>query len=131
MNLGIAGRRALVCGASKGLGRACALALAREGVAVTLVARTEAILAEAAESIHSETGARVNYVPADVTTPEGREAALQGCPEPDILVTNPGVRQTPADFRTLAHAEWIEWMEAHCFFALDLIRAVVSGMTQR
>jgi 3-oxoacyl-[acyl-carrier protein] reductase len=131
MNLGIADRRALVCGASKGLGRACALALAREGASITLLARTEATLAEAADSIRSETGASVNYVPADVTTPEGREAALHGCPHPDILVTNPGVRQTPADFRTLSHAEWIQWMEAHCFFALELIRAVVPGMTER
>jgi len=131
MNLGIAGRRAIVCGGSKGLGRACALALAREGASVTLVARTEATLAEAATAIRAETRAEVSVVPADVTKAEGRAAALQACPAPDILVTNPGVRQTPADFRTLPHEDWLYWMEAHFFSALDLIRAVVPGMTER
>jgi len=76
MDLGIAGRRAIVCGGSKGLGRACALALAREGASVTLVARTEATLAEAAEAIRDETRAEVSVVPADVTRAEGRAAAL-------------------------------------------------------
>jgi 3-oxoacyl-[acyl-carrier protein] reductase len=131
MNLGIAGRRAIVCGGSKGLGRACALALAREGAAVTVVARTEATLAEAAEAIRAETRAQVSVVPADVTQAAGRAAALKACPTPDILVTNPGVRQTPADFRTLPHEDWLYWMEAHFFSALDLIRAVVPGMTER
>ena len=131
MNLGIAGRRAIICGGSKGLGRACALALAREGAAVTLVARTAETLAEAAEAIRAETRTEVSVVPADVTTPEGRAAALRTCPAPDILVTNPGVRQTPADFRELPHEDWLYWMEAHFFSALDLIRAVVPGMTER
>jgi 3-oxoacyl-[acyl-carrier protein] reductase len=131
MNLGIAGRQAIVCGGSKGLGRACALALAREGVSVTLVARTEATLAEAAEAIRAETRAEVSIVPADVTQAEGRADMLRACPAPDILVTNPGVRQTPADFRTLPHEDWLYWMEAHFFSALDLIRAVVPGMTER
>lgn len=131
MKLGIAGRRAMVCGGSKGLGRACAFALAREGAAVTLVARTEATLKQAAEAIRAETGAEVSVVAADVTTAEGRAAALAGCPAPDILVTNPGVRQTPADFRTMPHEEWLRWMEAHFFSALDLIRAVAQGMTER
>ena len=131
MNLGIAGRRAIICGGSKGLGRACALALAREGAAVTLVARTAETLAEAAEAIRAETRTEVSVVPADVTTPEGRAAALRTCPAPDILVTNPGVRQTPADFRVLPHEDWLYWMEAHFFSALDLIRAVVPGMTER
>src|SRR5215470_759609 len=131
MNLGIAGRQAIVCGGSKGLGRACALALAREGVSVTLVARTEATLAEAAEAIRAETRAEVSIVPADVTQAQGRSDLLRACPAPDILVTNPGVRQTPADFRTLPHEDWLYWMEAHFFSALDLIRAVVPGMTER
>ena len=131
MNLGIAGRQAIVCGGSKGLGRACALALAREGVSVTLVARTEATLAEAAEAIRAETRAEVSIVPADVTQTQGRSDLLRACPAPDILVTNPGVRQTPADFRTLPHEDWLYWMEAHFFSALDLIRAVVPGMTER
>lgn len=131
MKLGIAGRRAIVCGGSKGLGRACALALAREGAPVTLVARTEGPLAEAAEAIRAETKTEVGTVAADVTTAEGRADILRACPNSDILVTNPGVRQTPADFRTLPHEDWLYWMEAHFFSALDLIRAVVPGMTER
>src|SRR5262249_19814230 len=97
MDLGIAGRRAIVCGGSKGLGRAAALALAREGVEVVLIARTADTLKQAAEAIGAETGRTVAFTAADVTTAEGQKAALATCPEADILVTNPGVRQTPAD----------------------------------
>ena len=131
MDLGIAGRRALVCGGSKGLGRAAALALAREGVEVTLVARTAQALEDAAESIGAETGRPVHFVAADVTDPAGRDAALAACPHPDILVTNPGVRQTPADFRTLTREDWRYWLDAHCFSALEMIQAVAPGMAER
>src|SRR5262249_23319562 len=131
MNLGIAGRRAIVCGGSKGLGRACALALAREGAAVTLGARPEATPAGTPQAVRAGTRAEVGIVPADVTSAGGRAAALRACPAPDILVTNPGVRQTPADFRALPHEDWLYWMEAHFFSALELIRAVVPGMTER
>src|SRR5262249_55119761 len=86
MDLGIAGRRALVCGASRGLGFACAEALAREGVAVTLAARNGEALAQAAARI----GAAARWVVADVATEAGRAAALEACPEPDIVVTNAG-----------------------------------------
>src|SRR5258707_5020931 len=84
MDLGIAGRRALVCGASRGLGFACASALAREGVAVTLAARNGETLAKAAASI----GADARWVVADVATADGRAAAHAACPEPDILVAH-------------------------------------------
>ena len=131
MDLGISGRRAIVCGASKGLGRAAALALAREGAEITLVARTEATLRRTAEEIAAATGSRIVPVSADVTTRAGREKILAACPSPDLLVTNPGVRQTPADFRKLEREEWLWWMEAHCFSALELIRAVVPGMAER
>ncbi len=131
MDLGIAGRRAIVCGGSKGLGRAAAQSLAREGVEITLVARTAETLKKAADEIAAESGVAVHSVAADVTSQDGRAAILAACPEPDILVTNPGVRQTPADFRTLEHKDWLWWMEAHCFSALELIRATVPGMAER
>jgi 3-oxoacyl-[acyl-carrier protein] reductase len=131
MDLGLKGRRALVSGGSKGLGRAAALALAREGASVTLLARTEATLAAAAAAIAEETGAVVDYVAADVTTPEGRATALQRCSAPDILVTNPGVRQIPADYRTLTRADWNGWMDAHFYSSIELIQAVAPGMCER
>lgn len=131
MDLGLKGRRALVSGGSKGLGRAAALAFAREGCAVTLLARDEGGLRAAAYAIAAETGAAVDWVAADVTTADGRAAALRGCASPDILVTNPGVRQTPADVRTLQRADWNRWMEAHFFSALELIQGVVPGMCAR
>jgi 3-oxoacyl-[acyl-carrier protein] reductase len=131
MDLGIAGRRAIVCGGSKGLGRAAALALAREGVDVYLVARTLATLESAAAEIERETGSRAVPVQGDITTVEGRAAVLSACPQADILVTNPGVRQTPADFRTMPREEWLGWLDAHFFSALEMIRALVPGMTER
>jgi 3-oxoacyl-[acyl-carrier protein] reductase len=131
MNLGIAGRRALVCGGSKGLGRAAALALAREGVEVKLIARTAESLRAAAEEIAAATDAKVTFAIADVTTAEGQQAAIAACPDADILVANPGARQTPADFRTLPRAEWLRWLDIHFFSALELIRAIVPGMAER
>ena len=131
MDLGIRGRHALVCGASKGLGRAAAFALAREGVHLTLVARTPETLQAAAREITAAAGVSVSVVAADVTTARGRADVLSACPDPDILVTNPGVRQTPSDFRRMSRADWDAWMEAHFFSALELIRAVVPGMCER
>jgi NAD(P)-dependent dehydrogenase (short-subunit alcohol dehydrogenase family) len=103
MDLGISGRRALVCAASKGLGKACALALSREGVAVTITARgAEALEATAAE-IRAATGGDVTVVAGDITTPEGRAAALAACPNPDrpgigiaISVMGIGIAEQPA-----------------------------------
>jgi 3-oxoacyl-[acyl-carrier protein] reductase len=131
MNLGIAGRHAVVCGGSKGIGRAAALALAREGVEVALVARTQESLEKAAHEIGAETGASVSILTADVTSAEGQARILSQYPNPDILVTNPGVRQTPADFRTLERSEWQSWLDRHFFSALELVRGVVPGMTER
>src|SRR5262245_15010083 len=88
MDLGIRGRTALVSGASRGLGRACAVALAQNGVDVVIVARTRDPLEQAAAEIRAETGVRVTPVAGDITTPPGRTAALAACPRPDILVNN-------------------------------------------
>src|SRR4051812_30490053 len=85
MELRIHGRKALLSGASRGLGKACALALAREGAEVTIVARTRDMLERTADELR-QTGATVTAVVGDIATPQGREAALAACPAPDILV---------------------------------------------
>jgi len=90
LDLGIAGRRAIVCAASKGLGRACAMALAHAGVAVTITARTAETLEQTAAEIRTATGAEVTVVAGDITTEAGRAATLAACPEPDILINNAG-----------------------------------------
>ncbi len=125
MDLGISGRRALVCAASKGLGRGCAAALAREGVAVTIVARTEATLAQTAREIGA-----VSYVACDITTPEGRAAALAACPDPDILVTNAG-GPPPGDFRQFDRDAWIRAIDANMLTPIELIKATIDGMAER
>jgi 3-oxoacyl-[acyl-carrier protein] reductase len=130
MDLGIAGRRALVCAASRGLGYACAMALAREGVDVTIVARNGDRLTEAADEIRAATEAAVIPVQADITTPEGRVAALAACPEPDILVNNAG--GPPAgDFRDWTRDDWIAALDANMLTPIDLIRSTVDGMIER
>jgi 3-oxoacyl-[acyl-carrier protein] reductase len=130
MNLGIAGRHALVCGASKGLGFACANALAAEGVNVTIVARSAAPLEEAAARIREHTGAQVTAVACDITTAEGREAALAACTSPDILVTNAAGPKT-GDFRGFSREDWIAALDANMIAPIELIRATVDAMIER
>jgi 3-oxoacyl-[acyl-carrier protein] reductase len=131
MELGISGRHALICGGSKGLGLAAARSLAREGVHLTLVARSADTLAAAAHALEQETGVEANIIAADLTLPDARAAVIAACPDPDILVCNPGVRQTPDNFRTMARADWDFWMEAHFHAQIDFIRAIVPGMCDR
>ena len=88
MDLGIKGRKALLCASSKGLGKACALALSREGVTVWINGRNQGPLDEAAAEIRAKTGGTVNTVKADINTDAGRKALLAACPEPDMLVNN-------------------------------------------
>src|ERR1700757_3895570 len=90
LDLRIRGRKALVCAASKGLGRACAMSLGRAGVELAITARTRETLEATADEIHRATGAKVTPVAGDITTETGRAAALAACPEPDILVNNAG-----------------------------------------
>jgi 3-oxoacyl-[acyl-carrier protein] reductase len=130
MDLGIAGRRAIVCGASAGLGLATARALALDGVAVTLAARNEARLHAAAEALRDETGAEVAAVAADVTTDAGREALMSACPDPDILINNAG-GPPPGDFRTWEREDWIKAIDANMLSAIFLIRATIDGMIER
>jgi 3-oxoacyl-[acyl-carrier protein] reductase len=130
MDLGIAGRRALVCAASKGLGKACAVALAREGVDLVIVARTPDPLEQAAEEIRSATGAKVGTVAADIATEAGRTAALAALPDPDILVNNAG-GPPPGDFRNWSREDWIGAIDANMLTPILLIRAVIDGMIGR
>ena len=130
MDLGIEGRRALVCGASKGLGFACALALAREGVSATLVARDETALTSAADQIQSNTGQPCRTIAADLSTADGRSRVLEICPDPDILVTNAG--GPPAkDFTELSLADWQKALETNLLAAVELVRGIAPGMAQR
>ncbi len=130
MDTGLHGKRALVCAASKGLGRACAMALAREGVAVTITARTAEALQRTADEIRAATGATVTAAPGDITTEDGRAAALAACPDPDILVNNAG-GPPPGDFRDWERDDWIKALDANMLTPIALIRAVVDGMAAR
>ena len=130
MDLGIAGRKAIVCAASKGLGRGCARSLAKTGAEVFVTARSADVLKETADAIASETGARVTAVPGDITTREGRQAVLEACPAPDILVNNAG-GPPPGDFRDWDEQDWIDAVNANMITAIMLIKATVDGMMQR
>lgn len=130
MDLGIKGRTALVCAASKGLGKGCAFALAREGVNVTLVARTQATLDQTAEEIRKATGVQVKTVAVDLTSAEGRATALAACPNPDILVNNNG--GPPAgDFRDWDREIWIKALDANMITPIEMIKGTIDGMIAR
>jgi 3-oxoacyl-[acyl-carrier protein] reductase len=130
MDLGIKGKRAIVCGASKGLGRGCAEALAREGVEVTIVARTQATLDETAAEIRKLTGATVHAVAADIATAEGRAKVLAVCPNPDILVNNAG-GPPPGDFRNWSRDTWLAAIDANMLAPIEMIKATLDGMIER
>jgi 3-oxoacyl-[acyl-carrier protein] reductase len=130
MDLGISGRRAIVCGASAGLGRATALALSRDGVRVVIAARTEERLRAAAATISGETGHEVFPVACDVTTEDGRAALLAACPDPDILINNAG-GPPPGDFRNWSREDWLKAIDANMLSAIFLVRATLDGMIAR
>ncbi|HET7098056.1 MAG TPA: SDR family oxidoreductase [Casimicrobiaceae bacterium] len=130
MDLGIAGRRALVCAASKGLGRGCAQALADAGCEVTIVARSADALRKTAEEIAARAGRPVAFVVADVTTAEGRDAALAACREPDIVINNAG-GPPPGDFRDWDRAAWLRAIDANMLTPIELIKATIDTMIAR
>ncbi len=130
MDLGIRGRTALVCAASKGLGKGCAAALAREGVSLVVVARGRDALEATAAELRARHGVEVTPVVGDVTTDDGRRAALAACPAPDILVNNAG-GPPPGDFRDWDRDAWVRAVEANMITPILLIRAVVDGMIAR
>ena len=133
MDLGIAGKWALVCGASKGLGLGCAQALAGEGVNVVMVARGQEALEAAAAKLRADVGSggpEVIVVVADITKPEGREAAFSVRQDYDIVVTNAG--GPPAgDFRDWDREAWIKAVDANMLTPIELMKAVVDGMAAR
>ena len=132
MDLGLQGKTALVCGASKGLGRGCAEALAKEGVHITMVARNAANLEQAAQEIRAliHTDVVIQVVACDITTPEGRALALAACPQPDILVNNAAGPPT-GDFRDWEREQWIAALDANMLTPIELIKATVDGMMAR
>ncbi len=131
MDLGIRGRTALVCAASKGLGRGCASAVAQEGVNVTIMARTASELEATADEIRRlAPDVTVTAVVGDITTPDGRQAALAVCPAPDILVTNAG-GPPPGDFHDWSREDWIKALDANMLTPIELIKATVDGMMER
>ncbi len=130
MDLGIAGRHAIVCASSRGLGKACAAALAREGAVVIVNGRDAERLEATAAEIRSATGAAVTAVVADLCTEDGRARLVAACPTPDILVTNNG-GPMPARFEDCDHATWLAALEQNLLAPALLIRAVIPGMRER
>lgn len=130
MDLGIAQRKALVFGGSRGMGRACARQLALEGAQVTIAARTEATLRQAAAELSAETGTPVAFAVADITTAAGRDAALAACAAPDILVNNADGRP-PGDFRDWSTQDWHSAIDAMMLGPIEMIRHTVDPMIER
>ncbi|MFZ4812637.1 MAG: SDR family oxidoreductase [Ilumatobacteraceae bacterium] len=130
MDLGIRGRTAIVCGSSRGLGRACAEALAGEGVDVVVNGRTEETVLAAAAEISERFGVNVTPVVADIDTEEGRAALVAAAATPDILVTN-NAGPRPADFQRTDLADWRAALDSNLLAPLMLVHAVLPGMRER
>jgi len=130
MDLGIAAKKALICGASAGLGYACAEALVREGVHAVVVARTEETLISAAERLRSLHAGAVDWVAADVTSDEGRSRIWNVHSDFDIVVTNAGGPPI-GDFRDWDQATWHQAIDANMLAPIEIIKATVDGMMER
>lgn len=130
MDLGIKGRKAIICASSKGLGKACAMTLAGDGVHVFINGRNQEVLEQTAQEIRDKTGSEVTAIACDVTTPEGRAMLLAACPEPDILVNNAGGPPT-GNFRDWDRDTWISALDSNMLTQIELIKAVVDGMMER
>jgi 3-oxoacyl-[acyl-carrier protein] reductase len=131
MDLGLSGRWAIVCAASKGLGLGCAKALAKEGVNLVINARgDEALQAAAAELRALAPGIEVRTVAGDISQAPVRDAVLAACPQVDILVNNAG-GPPPGDFRDWQRDDWIKALDANMLTPIELIKACVDGMASR
>ncbi|KKJ76451.1 3-oxoacyl-ACP reductase [Kiloniella litopenaei] len=130
MDFGIAGRKAIICASSKGLGKACAIELANEGVDVIINGRNNETLEETAQEIRNATGVDVTAVACDVTSEEGRAKLLTACANPDILVNNAG-GPPPGNFRDWDGDEWHKALEANMVTPILLTKAVIDGMIER
>ena len=131
MKLGLEGKTAIVSAASRGLGRACAESLAREGVDVTIMARTADALEATAQEIADKTGRRITPVAGDFNSLDDRARLFDACPKPDILVNNPGVRQTPDPYDEIDRDTWLQWLNDHFLSSITMIQAVAPGMCER
>jgi 3-oxoacyl-[acyl-carrier protein] reductase len=129
MDLGIAGRKALVCASSRGLGRACALALAKAGCEVVINGRDHKALEAAADELRRTSDAKVRAVPGDVATPEGQAALLAACPEPAILVNN-NAGPPFGDFRQLTRQQMLDGVIANMVAAIELTQKVIDPMVR-
>jgi 3-oxoacyl-[acyl-carrier protein] reductase len=131
MELGISGRWAIVCAASKGLGLACARALAKEGVNLVINARGDETLQAAAEELRQlAPSIEVRTVAGDISTPAVREQVLAACPQVDILINNAG-GPPPGDFRDWQREDWLKALDANMLTPIELIKACVDGMAER
>ena len=130
MDLGLKGKSAIVCGGSRGMGRAAAEMLAAEGVALTILARNQERLDAAAADIRARFGVAVTPVAGDVTTEAGRAAVLAACPHPDILINNAD-GMPPGDFRVWTRDDWIAALDAMMLSPIALMKATVDGMMAR
>jgi 3-oxoacyl-[acyl-carrier protein] reductase len=130
MDLGIAGRKAIVCASSRGLGKACARTLAEAGCEVVINGRNAAQLNATAAEVAEATGAKIIPIAADVASPEGQRALLSACPQPDILINNnagPPVR----DFRELTREQMLDGVTANMIVAIELLQKVIDPMIER
>ncbi len=127
MDLGIAGRKAIVCASSRGLGRACATALAQAGCEVVINGRDPDRLAATAAALRQATGAKIIPVAADVASPDGQQALFAACPEPDILVNN-NAGPPPRDFRELDRQKMLDGVVANMVVAVELIQKAIEPM---
>jgi len=130
LDLGIRGRTALVCGASRGLGKACAFALAREGVGIAIVARNRDAVESAGAELAKATGVKVVPIAADLTTAAGRAAAIAACPQPDILINN-SQGPLPGDFHNWSRDDWIAALDDMMLGPIEMMRITVDGMMAR
>ena len=130
MDLGIEGKWALVCAASKGLGKGCASALVKEGVNVVITARGADVLEATARELRALGRGEIRAVAGDITTEAGRAAALAACPQVDILVNNAG-GPPPGDFRDWNRDAWIKAIDANMLTPIELIKATVDKMAER
>ncbi|MBI1261320.1 MAG: SDR family oxidoreductase [Rhizobiales bacterium] len=130
MDLGLTGKKAIICASSRGLGKACAMALAREGANVVINGRSEENLASAVKEIEAVAKGSVISVLADINTSEGRAALVAACPDADILVNN-NDGPPPGNFQQWEEADWQKALEANLLAPVFMIKALIEGMKER
>jgi 3-oxoacyl-[acyl-carrier protein] reductase len=130
MKLEISGKTAIVCASSRGLGKGCAMALAKEGVNLVINGINPDTLERTAAEIRTATGVSVTAVAGNVATPEGRSSLLAACPQPDILVNNAG-GPPGGDFRGFTREDWLKALDTNMLAPIELIKATIDGMIER